>query len=86
MNDPWIRTIAHPASHLISTVAIFALLIACTVLSVIDPQLMWLFGIVGGVPVVLWYLFMMKAYKTERARWRTGATPPNVETAPRSSM
>ncbi|MFJ4253938.1 hypothetical protein [Microbacterium sp. NPDC090003] len=69
MRDPWLETITRPASHLVATCAVFTVLIACVVLSVLTPSWMGLFGIVGAAPVVGWYIFMMKVYKENRARW-----------------
>lgn len=65
MTDLWLETIARPASHLVATSAVFTVLIACVVLSVPNPARTSLFGVVGAVPVVGWYLFMMKRYPTE---------------------
>lgn len=69
MRDPWLETITRPASHLVATCAVFVVLITCVVLSVVNPPWMTLLGIVGAAPVVIWYLFMMKRYRQNRARW-----------------
>lgn len=69
MRDPWLETITRPASHLVATCVVFALLVTCVVLSVLNHSWMGLFGIVGAAPVVIWYLFMMKRYRQNRARW-----------------
>lgn len=69
MSDPWLSAMSRPWTHLVSTVAVFSVLIACVVLSVSFPQWMTLLGIVGALPVVLWYLFMMKAYRALKAPW-----------------
>ncbi len=71
MRDPWLETIARPASHLFATCGVFVTLITGVVLSVVNPSWMALFGIVGAAPVVIWYLVMMKRYRQNRARWST---------------
>lgn len=76
MRDPWIETLARPASHLVATCGVVALVVACVVLSVLVPQWMPLFGIVAGVPAVMWYLHMMKVYKRNKAEWLRSVSPP----------
>ena len=68
--DPWITTITRPTSHLLSTIAVFGVLSASVVLSVVHPQLMAVFGVVGSLPAVTWYVFMMRRYRARKADWR----------------
>jgi Flp pilus assembly protein TadB len=75
MRDPWVETITRPASHLVATCAVFAVLIACVVISVLNPAWTSVFGVMGAAPVVGWYLFMMKRYRQNRARWSAEAEP-----------
>lgn len=66
MPHGWLWTITHPTKHLVGTVAISAIIIAATILSVNFPQWAAVLFVIALISGLTWYVLMMRAYRRHR--------------------